>query len=576
MLVKMFHKLEADFPGHQIEIEGDGFKCLECFGKHLKAQSHNLDRHMRSKAHTQNMDRRISVGSNINTSFLPQSTRTSMSYFPVPPQEPLAVFANQGSSSTTLAEARNAYHQLLEKEAHEKSIRMSLIDNRVTSSEKEQRSAMSSLKERVEGIEETHQGDIQAINDVFRDAQEHNESELKDIYVKVEGIDRRVTDRMNTVDEVISELRKSDEGYELGIQEIAKAATESEMKLEAFMETTKDKVATFSGKLSATVKENKETLDGFADRVGKVEKSERVKQLERKLSMHRDKFDEIESQQKQLKKAASALESQGELVSDLEISMQMLGDEIKECRKSEEQMMQINQRLEKSLKETREKVSALEILIEENQRGEEKQQQMERTSLERFTALEKRMEEKIALAEATSEENLQGVFDIFTRQREKLADQEEQLDAQQAQIQKQDEILRKHDQNVMLQNAIIKAQRQRLDESERQIKEHGKKIKEGEKLTSRLGGTVPEFMKDVRMLDDRIQEIIDERDEKEAERVEKEARRAERLEEQKALRAANRSRPASVSRSRSISRRAHSNPKLRYLRASRRWRRVSG
>ena len=334
---------------------------MDCEGRVFKpAGNHslsNVNTHLKSRTHQDRVAHyQEKLGS--TNSFFPTGV-TGMDFSIL--RAPVTVFSQQGQQN--LATLRNQYFEAMEREAHDKAIRTTLVESRVAEMQKK-------IKEQVDHVDAS----LQTFERKTAEQKEHVANMLASSDEKHKELSGKVTDRVNSFQEKNKQQLQKME---------ARIATSEEI--------SSSKLDDMNRILARSDHRNINQIENMDERIKEFEK-----ETEERLSQHAKKIKDLERINK----------GQNETIHDLESQYQLLTEALQRREQGDESFHKaMTDQMEAHLQQTEKQMAIFEQNITERfeekiaeqsmmvQEQAERIQKLEKTST-KVRSLEKKIEEQ--------------------------------------------------------------------------------------------------------------------------------------------------------------------------------------
>lgn len=510
-LERFCEDLKLQFPGHQFGLHGDKINCYECDKLIMSTTDYSVRRHLNSKQHAANWELRkaredaVSVSrpgtSNIQIAqqrLIPQSAQ----------QSPLARHAV--NSNLTLMQARQQYLMMLENETVESISKSTSLSHRIDAVDNKYGEKFEDLKRHINTSVEDSMEEIKTLTT----AQDRFDLEMQKVNLGSADIERRVKDRFSAVHEDISKVEMDVKAFKESVSTVKNAIKQTESKMQDFEERTIHKVSNLAGILSKNEVTFNEKFDTFDERVAKLEKHEvkpeKWRTIVEKLTAHRVRAEEVEAKVWQMKDFGSRLrkveeisESQSERTDGLEMSLQVLSEDLKSSMNERLGSDAKVNELKTHLRKVVERVTALGLEAEERARSTED------ILVTRFAQQEKDLGAKIESMQNHHEAQINHLLQLFQAQEEKIHAQDKLLAKQTSQLEQHQDLLQRCAEGLEQQSRVINKLALHIDENNTFLKQQVEDVKVQGKIVQHVKTTMPLFMTDLKIVDDKIEDFIE-------------------------------------------------------------------
>ncbi|KAH6717073.1 hypothetical protein BKA61DRAFT_654336 [Leptodontidium sp. MPI-SDFR-AT-0119] len=419
-------------------------KCLDCDGREFRMSGNNtfngFEAHLKGKAHKANVSKRLENPAcqyPYQESLLSSKTKDFGMDFNIP-QQPIAVFANKTTPTSSVAALGAQFFAAIDADTHTKTMKLSFLEARQNNAEQKANERIEKLDasieasnekiqglsgevtEKVEASEDRLRSEIQEINERLDSTQSRNDEQLKELETRIaetsEDCEVRLDKLFTTmaksdhrnienIDDLKALLRKSDEASEKQLSNLQAKIVDLEQlntgsqryeietsirELEAFDLETRHLRALMESRLDAidqAVRESKEHRAAL---------EAQIKELQTSHQEARTLISELQTRIDAFEQANTCKEEE---FHDLEVNIQVHTEDIQRQRDS-------NLSYQKTIKDQ------IEAHFQHTEKSANSAQKAalkrEEEALEREKALEERLErmfeKKIAKMEKVHEE----------------------------------------------------------------------------------------------------------------------------------------------------------------------------
>ncbi|KAG4428258.1 hypothetical protein IFR05_016264, partial [Cadophora sp. M221] len=440
-IIDTFH---SKYPESLFEPSNGQIKCLDCDGREFRMSGNNtfngFEAHLKGKAHKANVSKRLENPAcqyPYCESLLSSKAKDFSMDFNIP-QQPIAVFANKTTPTSSVAVLGAQFFAAIDADTHTKAMKLSFLEDRQRNAEQKTNEQIEKLDANIQASNEKIQGlseevtekvkasedrlrsEIQEANDRLDSTESRNDEQLKGMETRISKtsedcevkLDKLFTtlaksDHRNieNIDDMKALLRKSDE---VSGKQLSQLQTKV-MDLEQLNSGSQhDEIVTSIRDLEAAnleIRHIRAIMETRLDAIDQAvrESNEHRTALEARIKELHASHQEMETLNSQLQTRIEALEQASALkydeFHDLELNIQMHTEDIQRQRES-------NLSYQKSIKD---QIEAHSQHTEKSANSAEKAAlKREQEALERERALEERLErmfeKKIAKMEKVHEE----------------------------------------------------------------------------------------------------------------------------------------------------------------------------
>jgi chromosome segregation ATPase len=434
---------------------------------------------------------------------------------------PLPVSFNSFRNES-LDQARTQYLSLLESETMSARNRDGALDKKIDDLETRRVKAVQDLKTEITKLAQElsqRMSELSNMQQISADQIRYAEAGQKDAAAKAE-------EQFRAVDEKMESLQRSLKACKESVSRAEKASRDSAQEMAGREQNIETKVSNFAGRLTKNRDDTNKEFEAVKESIEKLKKNEvrpsKFKSVEEKVTASRVLSEETAESIRKLKASATKvtdLESkfnvQEERLDSFELSAQVMNDGLKASREDNMQHASILVDLRSTVAElqntaasARHCVDTLESTL--NDREKSMEESLEDSFRQQLDDLRTETDTKFAAQQLEYQNDVTGLIQALEEQKEMLQKQSDIISTQSAKLDRQQAVLDEYSTTIQNQNMIINMQSGGIESNDSRVKSQGRELKAQAEVIEHLKKTVPAFMKDLRLVDDKIEDYIDE------------------------------------------------------------------